>query len=140
MFAHNYLLNISLVTGDLNTAIDEWKSTSISAQMFPNISEQQRGQVEERHGILEAQYKRGTRSQFIRGLITKETNSPAYGYGNSRLLALLDDRSASLTQLENGVNGNAFGVIFIKVDPFFDSLKNEPRYKALLEKMNLPVN
>lgn len=142
MFAHNYLMNIALVTDDLKTAVDEWKSTAAAAQAFPNMSDQQRMQVEERLNSLDSRYRSGTRADFVHRL-TEDDNSvassAAVGYGNGRLLALLGERGPALDLLEKGVDGNAFGVVFVKADPFFDSLRNEPRYQTLLKKMNLPA-
>jgi len=138
-FAHDYLLNISLVSGELKPAVDEWKFSAVSAEIFPNISEQQRKQIAERHAVLEARFKSGTWTDFVKGLIAKDTGPPSAGYGNGRFYALLGDRASALDELERGVDGNAFGVVFIKADPFFDSLKNEPRYQAILKRMNLPA-
>jgi len=136
-FAHDYLLNISLVTNDFDTAVNEWKVAAVSAQIFPNISERQRKQIEESHTTLEAGYKSGSQDNFLQHLIAIDGNSAAFEFGNGRLHALLGDRTSALNELEKGVNGNAFGIVFIKADPFFDSLRNEPRYQAILKKMNL---
>jgi len=139
-FAHDYLMSISLVTGNLDTAVDEWKVSAVSSEIFPNISEQQRKRVEERHTTLESRYRSGTRADFVRDLITKDTKSPAYEYGNGRLYALLGEQASALDALEKGIDGNGFGAVFVKADPFFDSLRNEPRYQDILKRMNLPVN
>jgi tetratricopeptide (TPR) repeat protein len=42
----------------------------------------------------------------------------------------------ALTQLERAFNAHALGMIMLKVDPVYDPIRNEPRFKALLKKMN----
>jgi len=138
-FAHDYLMNISLVVDDLNTAVDEWKVSAVAAQIFPNISEQQRREITDRYTALEARYRAGTRAEFLHHMVSKSgtSGSSAAAFGDGRLNALLGDRTTALDQLEKAVDGNAFGVVFVKADPFFDSLHREPRYQAILKRMNL---
>jgi len=49
----------------------------------------------------------------------------------------LDNYDLALTQLEKGCEIREFAVTTLKVNPLFDPLLNEPRFKALLKKMNL---
>jgi adenylate cyclase len=47
------------------------------------------------------------------------------------------DFSTALTQLEYALQVHAIQVPFMKLDPVFDPIRNEPRFKLLLEKANL---
>ncbi len=43
----------------------------------------------------------------------------------------------ALGQLKRGFDSHSIMMIGLKVDPFLDPIRNEPRFKALLKKMNL---
>jgi adenylate cyclase len=43
----------------------------------------------------------------------------------------------ALEQLERGFDSHSIMMIALKIDPFLDPIRNEPRFKALLKKMNL---
>jgi adenylate cyclase len=49
----------------------------------------------------------------------------------------LENYDLALTQLEKGYEMRDFAMNTIKVNPLVDPLRNEPRFKALLKKMNL---
>ncbi len=61
----------------------------------------------------------------------KSFNRIAEGY------ALLDDREQALNWLEKAVDSHNFFMAFIKVNPLFENLRDEPRYKALVERVGL---
>jgi len=49
----------------------------------------------------------------------------------------LDSRERALDWLERAYRQRASSVTFLNVNPFFDGIRDEPRFQALLEKMNL---
>jgi len=49
----------------------------------------------------------------------------------------LDEREEAISWLEKAVEERYYQVTNIKVDPRFDSLHSDSRYKALLKKMGL---
>jgi DNA-binding winged helix-turn-helix (wHTH) protein/tetratricopeptide (TPR) repeat protein len=136
-FAHDYLFNIALVTNDQDSLVDEWRAVGMIDAKFPNMSEQQLNLTKGLYDELLAKYKLLTREEFIRKLVDNEHKVPQVGYHNARLLALLGDRQAALDELENGIESRSFGVIFLKADPVFDSIRDDPRFEAMLKRVNL---
>jgi len=55
----------------------------------------------------------------------------------AKLYALVGRRTEALEQLERAVEMRNLNAVFIKADPVFDGLRDEPRYQALIAKMNL---
>jgi serine/threonine-protein kinase len=54
------------------------------------------------------------------------------------LYAGLGDKEQALTWLEKAYDERSFNLVSIKVEPFLDSLRAEPRFQALVKKMNFP--
>jgi hypothetical protein len=51
----------------------------------------------------------------------------------------LQDHAGALAALERAYDHDANWLVALKVDPFFDGLRSEPRFQGLLRSMNLPV-
>ena len=58
-------------------------------------------------------------------------------YRNSQVYVALRNFEEAMNQLELGYANRDIHMFWIKVDPAFDPIRNEPRFKALLKKMNL---
>ena len=58
-------------------------------------------------------------------------------YSNAMIYAYLGEKEKALNNLERACQGRDFLVPFVKADPIFDSLRGEPRYHAILDKMGL---
>ena len=58
-------------------------------------------------------------------------------YRNSQVYVALGNFEAAMNQLELGYENRDVHMFWIKADPAFEPIKNEPGYKALLKKMNL---
>jgi tetratricopeptide (TPR) repeat protein len=58
-------------------------------------------------------------------------------YRNSQVYVALGNFDEAMNQLEAGYTNRDIRMFWIKVDPAFDPIRNEPRFKALLKKMNL---
>jgi hypothetical protein len=55
----------------------------------------------------------------------------------SAVFAALGDRDAAFTQLHRSIAAREDWLPFIKADPDFDSLRTDPRWTAVLERMRL---
>jgi hypothetical protein len=51
--------------------------------------------------------------------------------------AFLGNKEKALDNLERAIELRSFWMAWVKADPVFDNLRSEPRYQAILTKMNL---
>jgi len=142
IFAHDYLMNIALLTGDLHTAVIEWKASSILSATYPNISDAQRQQIVANCERVASKHDSGSIRDFVLSQIGSDQRNSPNGYRNAQLFALAGDRASALTALEKSIDSRQFGAVFVKTDPLFDSIRDDPRYQAILRKVELsaPVN
>jgi TolB-like protein/Tfp pilus assembly protein PilF len=63
-------------------------------------------------------------------------DAASYQYG--QIFAQLGDSGAALSNLERGWAIKDAGLLSMKVDPWLDPIRAEPRFAALLSKMNFP--
>ncbi len=57
-------------------------------------------------------------------------------YGRAAIYAALGDKEKTLTWLEKAYEERSF-LVYLKVDPAFDTVRNEERFAAILDKMGL---
>lgn len=55
----------------------------------------------------------------------------------SRIYVALHDYDKAMDRLEQAYIDRDLALYFLKIDPTFDAIRNEPRFKALLKKVNL---
>ena len=72
----------------------------------------------------------------LQELIAKFSDKSAYDV--ARAYAWSDQKSASFEWLERSFRQHESDLVSIKYDPMMHPLRGDPRYKALLRKMNLP--
>jgi len=59
-------------------------------------------------------------------------------YNVAVLYACMDDRARTMDWLEKAFQERAGLLVYLNVEPQFDRLRGDPRFKALLRRMNLP--
>lgn len=59
-------------------------------------------------------------------------------YRFASLYAALNDKDQAFVELDRAFDEHDWQLQRIKVDPFMDSLRDDPRYKDLIKRMNLP--
>ena len=69
-----------------------------------------------------------------KSLTTRPDQSP---YELAKVYVALDDRNEALNNLEKAYQVRDIWMYNLYVDPAFDPIRNEPRFKALMKKMNL---
>jgi tetratricopeptide (TPR) repeat protein len=137
VFAHDYLMNIALLTGDVQTAVNEWKATAILSSSYPNISDSQRQQIASRLESEAMKFRSGSMRDVLRGMIGVNQQKNPNGYRYAELFSLFGDRASALTALEKSIDSHEFGAVFVKADPMFDFIRNDPRYQEILRKAEL---
>lgn len=60
-----------------------------------------------------------------------------FHYRNSQVYVALGNFADAMKELELGYANRDVHMFWIKVDPAFDPIRNDQRFKALLKKMNL---
>ncbi len=63
--------------------------------------------------------------------------SPTDAYQHALWHAHLNQRAEALDLLERAFNDHHFFIIYLKAEPFFDNLRDEPRFQELLRKVGL---
>lgn len=59
-------------------------------------------------------------------------------YRPAAIYGLLGDKDRAFAALEKSLDAHDWDIGLIKVDPFVDSLRGDPRFKELLKRLNLP--
>jgi len=70
----------------------------------------------------------------LRGALKQKYVSP---YFIAAVYKALDEKDTAFQWLERAYEERDVNVIYLKVDPVFDPLRSDPRFKALLKKLNL---
>ncbi len=68
---------------------------------------------------------------------TRQNFSNLSQYRNSQVFVALKNFDEGLNELESAYENRDIHLFWISVDPAFDPIRNELRFKALLKKMNL---
>jgi hypothetical protein len=50
---------------------------------------------------------------------------------------LLDDRDGAFEWLDRAIEDRSYDITYINVDPLFDPVRDDPRFSALVRKLNL---
>jgi serine/threonine protein kinase len=74
------------------------------------------------------------------GVVYKAEASHAYVdfYQLATVYAGLGDKDEAFRLLEKGYEQRSAGMPYLAVDPFWDSLRSDPRYADLLRRVGLP--
>lgn len=59
-------------------------------------------------------------------------------YDSAAIYAALGDKDKAFAELERDFTERDFYITFLKVDPFMDPLRDDPRFKDLVRRIGLP--
>jgi len=74
----------------------------------------------------------------LKELLTRSDSGSVSGFNVAAVYIALGDKEKALNQLEQGYEQRDVWMKELKAWPWFDRLKNEPRYKDLMKRMNFP--
>jgi adenylate cyclase len=129
--AHYYLGGAFQFKGKLTEAIAEYQK---AAELNNNdqYSLAMLGQAYARKGQMDDARK------VLARLSEKPKSRYVAPYALAIVLTALGDKAHALDQLEHGYDEGGFYISLITVDPFFDSLRGDPRFEALVQKILAP--
>jgi DNA-binding winged helix-turn-helix (wHTH) protein/TolB-like protein/Tfp pilus assembly protein PilF len=137
-FAHEYLMAVYLQTGRNDEAVEELITSSLALGTFENQSAERQKGLENDYADTRKRFAEGGIEKLITGKLTQPTPQDAsMAYYHARYFALINEKERALERLEQAFAGHGFATLFIKADPVFDRLRDEPRYREILKKMNL---
>ena len=79
---------------------------------------------------------RAAAEQAVAQLKARAGGGASYQY--AEIHAQLGDKDRAFAEFDNAIRAKDAGLIYLKVDPFIDPIRNDPRYPALLRRLNFP--
>ncbi len=68
----------------------------------------------------------------------RQKDGESYSYQYGEIYAQLGDRDRAFVELDNALKVKDAGLIYLKSDAFLDPIRDDPRYAALITKLNFP--
>jgi tetratricopeptide (TPR) repeat protein len=75
--------------------------------------------------------------QIVDDLIMKSDQEDVDSYDLAAIYCLLNDKEQAFSWLERAYKERSYGMTFLKVSPYWNMLRSDPRFSELLKKMNL---
>jgi TolB-like protein len=116
---------IAVQRGDSETALRE-------AQLEPDESYR-------RFELAVAQYARGDRTAADAALADLIAHDQGLDYQVAQVYAVRGERDKAFEWLQIAFDNHDTGMLALLVDPLLHALRDDPRYKALVAKMNFPA-
>lgn len=140
VFAHEHLESIEWQLGNYEAAIDERiRSININNRATSQTALAE-ASLQDNFELFKAPYRKdGLRAwiDFYLEDYSNDRRNPNTHYGSARYYLLVGEKQKALEHLETAFERKAFMMAWVKADPVFDSLRDEPRYQAILQKMGL---
>ncbi len=135
-FAREYLYDIHLKTGEYDRAVDEILGSDKIISSFNNEPSDYQEQIKEKFEHGKKVYREGGIRRFLEGRVAKGQDETSC-YIDATIYSFIGEKEKALDCLERSGVHTGIMTVFIKADPVFDTIRDEPRYKEILRKMNL---
>ena len=120
---HFYLAYIYIHLGQFDKGIEEMKLASF-------------GDADSLAGLAYAYAMAGNKTE-LQGTLERLKQHPAHTfYGLAQVYTALGDKDRAISLLEKAYQERSNRMVHLKVDPALDPLRQEPRFKQLMRKMN----
>ncbi|MBN1223088.1 MAG: hypothetical protein JXB23_07545, partial [Candidatus Aminicenantes bacterium] len=96
--------------------------------------------INNKEEIIMTYAKMGKRSEAIQlldDLLNQSKEGSVYPFGIAIIYFILGEDDKGFLWLDRAFQSHSVGMFFVKVEPEFDTVREDPRFKALLKKMNL---
>ena len=127
---HLFLVRVYLADGRFGDAI-------VEAQRAAELS----GGSAEANASMAFSMARAGRKQeagkVLEELLERSRNRYVPRYAIAQILLALGDKEAAIAELEKAYQGRESLMVFLKVEPKWDELRNDPRFIGLLQRMRL---
>jgi tetratricopeptide (TPR) repeat protein len=123
--SHRWQVLVAIKRGDSETALRE-------AQLEPDPGNR-------RFELALAQFARGDRNAADAALADLIANNEGLDYQVAQVYAVRGDKEKAFDWLQIAFDHHDTGMLGLLVDPLLNSLRDDPRYKTLIAKMNFPV-
>jgi TolB-like protein/DNA-binding winged helix-turn-helix (wHTH) protein/Tfp pilus assembly protein PilF len=143
--AHSFLSLVLQGQGRYRESVEEFQKAQVLLGVSPYEAS---AQAAERLRALEKDGEQGYWQCMLRQALQDAKRNPAAGWpagrntsptGFAAIYAMLGDKKSAFYWLDRAYEEREGQVLsLVKVDRAFDSLRGDPRYKALLQKMGLP--
>jgi serine/threonine-protein kinase len=122
---HRYQVHVAVERGDGETALRE-------AQSEPDEGYR-------RFTVALAQFVRGDRQAADAALADLIANGRGLAYQIAEVYAVRGEKDKAFEWLQRSLDTHDTGMLGLLVDPLLRDLRDDPRYKALVAKMNFPA-
>ena len=133
IFAHQYLHYIYLKTGEYDLAIEELIKTERINNSFSNASVKEKERLE---AGLDG-YRQGGIIGNMERRFPGAPQDPDSFYFYAIKHSFLGENDKAVEYLEKASAAGTFMSVFVKAEPIFNNLRDEPRYQEILRKMDL---
>jgi DNA-binding winged helix-turn-helix (wHTH) protein/TolB-like protein/Tfp pilus assembly protein PilF len=136
VFAHEYLHDIYLITGEYAKAVDaELEAQRINLSL-PTDSDQRKKELGDSRQKQRELFRDGGIARFEEYHSTRASQLK-FDYIASTRQMFLGNKENAIKGLAKSLEDRSFLIVFAKADPIFDSIRNDPRFQAILAKMEL---
>jgi TolB-like protein/Flp pilus assembly protein TadD len=136
IFAHEYLHDIYLLTGEYDKAVDAELEAQRVNMTLASGSDARRNRFQRERDDLAALYREKGIAAFEEEIGSRVREDGASYLAATRYV-FTGKNNKVLDDLETAYNARGFLTVFLKADPLFDPVRQAPRYRTLLSKMDL---
>jgi hypothetical protein len=83
-------------------------------------------------------YAKTERIELARRVADSLSSSTDAGIATPAAFAAIGERERALELIDRAIANHVAGVVWLKTEPLFDPLRNEPRFQAIMRELRFP--